>query len=327
MKNTAILTLAIAACAAGILNAQEAAMKQPKGWTDKKFLIIHGDDSGMCHGANVGTIEAMEKGVMTSTSIMIPCPWIIEMIEWSKQHPDKDVGIHTTMTAEWKKYRWGPVAGRQACRTLCDPKGFMWEGVEGVLLAASGPDVETELKAQIDLARKLGLKATHADNHMGSLFAKPSVFEAYMKVATAENLPPMMINATSDMLTKQAPLLRTVGPIWRDKLIETGFPVLDRLESTEGSPYEKRKENFLKFLSTVQPGLTQIILHAGTDSDEMKNIMGSWEGRANDVRLCLDPDIKAAIEANGITLTTWKEQHELARKRAGLPPLGETTGK
>ena len=300
--------------------AQEKAVKKSDtkktGDAETKYLILHGDDAGMCHGANVGTIEAMEKGVLSSASIMMPCPWILEIIDYAKKHPERDFGLHLTLTAEWRRYRWGSVAPCDKVSSLLDPQGYFWDDIPRVLLTAKADEAAMEVKAQIDLARRLGLNPTHADNHMGSLFVRPDIFEAYMNVATAEKLPPMMVNATEEMLAKRAPLLTKIGPVWRDRLVEMGYPVLDRLESTEGRPYEKRKENMVKMLRSIQPGLTEIILHCGTRSDEMRNICGSWEQRADDVLLCLDPDIKAEIERNNIVLTNWREQHKLAQERA-----------
>ena len=70
-----------------------------------KLLIINGDDTGMCHAANVAVIDSLERGLMTSATIMVPCPWFTEIARYAKLHPEKDFGIHLCHTSEWEVYR------------------------------------------------------------------------------------------------------------------------------------------------------------------------------------------------------------------------------
>ena len=89
---------------------------------DAKLLIIHADDAGMCNAENMATEKAFDAGAISSTSLMVPCPWSDAFIAWAVKHPDVDVGIHLTLTSEWKTHRWGPVSDPALVPGLIDPE-------------------------------------------------------------------------------------------------------------------------------------------------------------------------------------------------------------
>jgi predicted glycoside hydrolase/deacetylase ChbG (UPF0249 family) len=119
---------------------------------------------------------------------MAPCPWLTEVAAYAKSHPEADLGLHLTLTSEWKAYRWGPVAWRNEVPGLLGPDGNLWPDVPFVIKSATPAEVETEIRAQIDRALNAGIHLTHLDSHMGTLFT-PKCFPVYVKVAREYRLP------------------------------------------------------------------------------------------------------------------------------------------
>ena len=58
-----------------------------------KFLIVNADDFGYSHSINKGIIEAHEKGIVTSTSVMVNAIAADEAKDLTK-YPDLSVGLH-----------------------------------------------------------------------------------------------------------------------------------------------------------------------------------------------------------------------------------------
>lgn len=154
-----------------------------------KTLLIRCDDLGMSHSVNMAFKELMESGLKFSASVMFPCAWYQEAVDILKQHPEITVGIHLTLNAEWKNYRWGPVAGKDKVPSLVDKDGYFFPSRSTFF--ANNPEseeIEVELRAQIERAINSGIKISYVDYHMGTAVDKPEHRAIVEKLANEYNL-------------------------------------------------------------------------------------------------------------------------------------------
>ncbi len=49
---------------------------------EARLLIINADDFGMCHAINEAIFHALKKGVLRSTTLMVPCPWALHAMHF-----------------------------------------------------------------------------------------------------------------------------------------------------------------------------------------------------------------------------------------------------
>jgi len=311
MTQSALLLIILAAGSAAQA-AGERTYAERLGWpAGTRAVIFHVDDAGMSHDSNMGTKKAIENGVASSLSIMMPCSWVPECAAWLRENPKVDAGIHLTLTAEWKHYRWGPVAGASAVPGLVDEGGYLWDSVPDVAAHATPDEVEAEMRAQIDKAIAMGIQPTHLDSHMGTCF-QPQFIERYVKVGIEKNIPVLMVGGHMQHIGAEAgqfkPLLRALSAqVWM-----AGLPVIDDLvtQPTRAKDYAERKKELLALLDNMKPGITEIIVHCTDPTEVFSHISGSGATRRAEMRLMTDPEVKAFIEAEGIVLTTWRELKE-----------------
>ena len=294
-----------------------AAIGQPTLGEDPaeaRYLVIHADDAGMSHSVNMATIEAMEKGIVTSASIMVPCPWFVEFAEYASKNPERDFGVHLTLNCEWKRYRWGPVAPRSKVPSLLDSQGYLYSNVQEVAEHAKLEEVEIELRAQIDRAIKFGVPLSHLDTHMGALISRPDLIQLYVKLGIEYDLPILFLRNISERLRREYPALeKDVKPLIA-ALEKQQLPLLDQLlQFYSGGTHEERRARYLQAIQDLQPGISEIIIHCGIDNTELRAITGSSKNRDSDRRVFTDPEFIATVKRLGVKLVGWKQLHEMAK--------------
>lgn len=309
MKKTN-LTLALCFMLFSISNLFAQSLAEKLGYEkDAKLLIVHADDIGVSHSVNTATIKAFEESGITSASIMVPCPWFPEIAAYAKENPKFDFGLHLTLTAEWKNYRWGGVLSAKEIPSLLDGNGFFYATAEEVALKADPKEVELEIRAQVDRAIAFGVKPTHLDSHMGSLFSTPALFQVYLKVGASYNIPVFI------------PLNAVKGYPQLLPLIDKGLVAVDNFYMMESNrPIDEWTAFYKNIVENMSPGLNEIIVHLAIDNSEMQAVTidhpdfgSTW--RQNDLNTVLSDEFKTTLQKNNIKLITWEQIMKLGKKK------------
>ncbi|MBI2282945.1 MAG: polysaccharide deacetylase family protein [Bacteroidetes bacterium] len=328
-----IFSLFLTAClfCIGVFSQSDSTYAEKLGYPrGTKLLILHVDDVGMSFDSNEGAINAITKGVASSLSIMMPCPWVPAFVQYMKAHPGLDAGLHLTLTSEWKGYRWGPLSGKNTTPGLVDAEGALWPGVNDVVQHASGDEVEKEIRAQLERARSMGFEPTHFDTHMGTLLATPEFTQRYVKLGIDNQIPVMLpaghatlIKAQMHAPEEQIQQMRMIGNL----LWKAGLPVLDDLHNESyGWPIPKeiasddaklqayKTKKYIEGVRSLKPGLTMMIMHCTATSDVFPHISDSGPVRRGDMLAMMDPALRKAIQDEKIIITTWREMMERRKK-------------
>src|SRR3989441_1489064 len=176
---------------------------------EAKLLIVHADDLGAAHSINTASIKALESGLVSSASIMVPCPWLSEIAAYARSHPEADLGLHLTLTSEWSLYRWGPVLGKEHVPSLLDSSGYLYPLENEAAAHVDIKEAEAEIRAQIARAQALGIQPTHLDSHMGTLYQSKALFEMLVRVARENKLP---FRLSQESFTKAPFMPSLLGP-------------------------------------------------------------------------------------------------------------------
>ena len=116
-----------------------------RGTAQKRYLIVNADDFGQSYGINRGIIEAHERGIVTSASLLVRGRAAVEAARYAREH--LSLGLHVDL-GEWelREGEW------MAC----------YEVVPIDDASAIAREVSRQLDAFVCIA---GMPPTHIDSH------------------------------------------------------------------------------------------------------------------------------------------------------------------
>ena len=268
---------------------------------DQIYLVIRSDDAGMSHSVNTALERLIDTGLPVSISVMFACPWYQETVEMLKRHPNVAVGIHLTLNSEWKNYRWGPVTGRGAVPSLVDDEGYFFPTSEA--LHQHHPklgEVEKELRAQIERARRSGLKIDYVDYHMGTAVRYPEFRELTERLAR-----------------------------------EYGLGMSQYFGETRGDPqYEAapaaKTDSLVALIDRLHPRFNLVVTHVGIDNEELGALLDMntdgglaemSKNRQGELDALMSPRFSEALKARNVRLITYRQLIEMQGLKSMRRPL------
>ena len=267
-----------------LLVATAHAQKAPR-------LIVRGDDMGFSHSGNEAIIKAYKEGIETSVEIIVPSPWFPEAVKMLNDNPSLDVGIHIAITSEWDNIKYRPVS---YCPSLTDEDGYffpmIWpnKNYPGKALLENKwifEDLEKEIRAQIELAKRKIPRVSHISAHMGCYNISDQVKALAKRLAQEYKID-------IDLGDYNVTGISYAGP---------------------KTTAEEKIQSFIKMLESLKPGETYLFVdHPGLDSGELRAIYHiGYENVATDrqgvTTTWTSPKVKEAIKKLGIQLISYAD--------------------
>jgi chitin disaccharide deacetylase len=256
-----------------------------------KYLVIVSDDFGMCHGVNQGIISGLKKGLITTTNLMMPCPWIKQAVNACKTD-NISVGIHLVMTCEWQNLGWKPLTQHP---DLCDEFGFFYKDYPSIPKVNKSA-ILAEYQAQLEMCRKMGIEPTHVDSHM----LTPRHWH--------NDIYPQFSDIVDEFCVKNNLFYSYHSKNQAHQYFDSDFEISTRNEA-----------DFITWLESRGEGIHMASCHLALESNELENLCDKsdedhiWTQpiRLNDYAIVSSPNVQTKIKKLGFTLINMEEAKQL----------------
>jgi len=260
---------------------------------DARLLIVNADDFGMCHAINEAILQTLQAGIVSSTSLMVPCPWAPHAMQLLKEHPDTPFGVHLTVICDFTNYRWGPLTSKGAVPSLIDEAGYFYGGerMPELLARAKLDEVEVEFRVQIEAVLAAQLKPTHLDWHCLADGGRADIFDLTLGLAKEYGLA-LRIHDRSRAAQCQSAGLPT-----------NDYDVLDSYRLNTGD----KAAHYARLLRALPPGLSEWAVHPSLGNAESQALEPeSWQVRKTDYDFFVSQAAPDILAEEGIVLLDYR---------------------
>jgi chitin disaccharide deacetylase len=273
---------------------------------DARILIVNCDDFGMYPAVNTAVVDAIDRGIAASCSLMVPCPAAPEAMDLLRRRPEICFGVHLTLVCDTETYRWGPQCERGDVPSLLDEAGELFvatpAGRATLLAQARIEEVELEFRAQIDAVADAGLTPAHLDFHCLADGGREDIFDLTMTLAEEYGL---------------------AARVWlepgRTKARRRGLPVLDHdFVDSFALDLEDKAARYARLLGDLPAGVSEWAVHPGLGEDE--SVDPGWRVRRTDHEFLTSPEAREILHREGIVVIDYRTVQRAWREALTAPP-------
>ncbi|MFP3985981.1 polysaccharide deacetylase family protein [Streptomyces sp. E11-3] len=258
---------------------------------DARVLIVNCDDFGLYEAVNPAVVQAVEEGIASSCSLMVPCPGAPQAMQMLSRRPQIPFGIHLTLVCELPALRWGPLTAKDRVPSLLDETGELFvptpTGRSRFLAQALLEEIELEFRAQIGTVLAAGLAPTHLDWHCLADGGRDDILDLTAALGKEYGLAVRIWLEPSRQ------------KMWRRGLPATDHPFLDSF-SLE---IDGKAARYAELLRTLPRGLTEWAVHPALGDARSRAVdPDGWRVRRTDYEFLISPQAREALRQEGITV-------------------------
>jgi predicted glycoside hydrolase/deacetylase ChbG (UPF0249 family) len=272
-------------------------------------LVINADDLGLAESVNRGIFETIEKGVVTSTSLMVnmaACDDAIQRLrDWLERGDPRtlSVGLHFNIAAGSPLASCGTLVG--ARRKFLPLPALAWRALNRRI---DEHDVHRELEAQLDRAKRLltplGMRVTHIDSHR-HVHCLPVIFDVVMRAAKRHGIGHVRHPYEAHALLWR-PHALLASRVLR-AIVANRRPLDDVWFAGVGAMRSRSfASDIATLLAALPPGTTELMVHPGYDSPELAAIDSYRAPRERELRALTAPVLRDRILELGVQLTPFE---------------------
>jgi predicted glycoside hydrolase/deacetylase ChbG (UPF0249 family) len=280
-------------------------------------VVFHADDFGLTRGVNAGIVEAHERGLLASASLMVGAEAAEDAATLARSRPGLDVGLHVTLVEE------RPVLPPARIPSLVTD-GRFWPNhttifARYVLGHWRVDEAAAEVAAQWERLAALGVSPSHWDGHQ-HLHLLPRLFPRIVPTAFRHGARFVRTQLVSAPPGGGSALRRALcagvnvvaASAWRrttrpERAGAMRFPTVGFLEAG-GRLTRDRLLAILDHLRARGTEIVEVMLHPGHGDVETQRRYGHWNYHWDgDRELLLDAGLRDALASRGIEPTSFRD--------------------